>query len=112
MWENMDRTEDLSWVVEGMKNYSLIWVTDGSYDRIRAPTVSGAGWVIYCTKSKRMLKAYFHEVSKGANSYRAEQLGLCAIHNFMSALEEFYQVGTWHSKICCDNQSALNSAKF
>ncbi len=34
---------DLSWLVQGMRSNSLLWVTDGSYDRKRAPTLSGVG---------------------------------------------------------------------
>lgn len=42
MWEGVeDKEQDLTWLVEGLRHGSLIMVTDGSYDKKRAPTVSG-----------------------------------------------------------------------
>ena len=32
------------------------------------------------------------EVSKEANAYRAEQLGLCALHNLIAAFSVFYEI--------------------
>ena len=36
MWESIDKSQqtkhNLTWLVEGMKSNTLIWVTDGSYD--------------------------------------------------------------------------------
>ena len=93
-----------------MKNDSLIWVTDGSYDRKRAPTISGAGWLVHCTRTQKTLKGSFFEVSLRASSYQGELLGLCAMHLFALALEEFFVVGGWTAKVCCDNEAALNQA--
>ncbi len=112
MWEYMDRNEDLTWIVEGMKNNSLVWVTDGSYNRKRAANISGAGWVVWCKDAQRILRCKFYEVSESASSYRAEQLGICAIHLFITALEEFYTIGPWHGTFCCDNLTALNLASW
>ena len=65
MWTNIHgNKDDLHWLVEGMQKGSLIWVMDGSYDRKRAPSISGAGWLIHCTASKKILKASFFEYSK------------------------------------------------
>ncbi len=40
MWEGIEAGQGLpynmTWVAEGMKSYTLIWVTDGSYDRKKA----------------------------------------------------------------------------
>ncbi len=37
MWEGIEKEQptykDLGWLVEGMRANSLLWVTDGSYDR-------------------------------------------------------------------------------
>jgi len=47
MWEGIEDGQatksDLSWLVQGMKLDSLLWVTDGSYDRKRAPVLSRVG---------------------------------------------------------------------
>ncbi len=54
MWEGIEASKglpyDMSWVAEGMKNNTLLCVTDGSYDRKRAIDLSGVGWIIFCTK--------------------------------------------------------------
>jgi hypothetical protein len=47
MWEEIEDGQatkhDLSWLVQGMKSNTLLWVTDGSYDRKRASVLSGIG---------------------------------------------------------------------
>jgi hypothetical protein len=52
MWEGVEDGQatksNRSWLVLGMKLDSLLWVTDGSYDRKRAPVLSGVGWIIFC----------------------------------------------------------------
>jgi hypothetical protein len=112
MWEGVDDDQvtkhDLTWLVDGMVGGSLIWVTDGSYDRLKAPDLSGAGWIIFCTKTGKRLTGWFWEVSNTANSYRAEMLGLCALHLLSQAVSEFYKIVGWKSTICCDNIKALD----
>ena len=73
MWDSITGDkDDLGWIVQGMKSDLLIWVTDGSYDRKRAPTISGAGWLVHCTRTQKTLKGSFFEVSLRASSYRGE----------------------------------------
>jgi len=94
MWEGIDDNQptkhDLTcWAVEGMKIKTLIWVTDGSYDKLRAADLSGVGWVIFCTKTRKRLTAgWCWEKSNSANTYRAEMLGLCSLHLLARALSE------------------------
>jgi hypothetical protein len=96
MWEGIEDGQatkrDLSWLVEGMRSNSLLWVTDGSYDRKRAPTLSGVGWIIFCQHTGKRLVGSFWEKSSSASSYRAELLGLCSLHLLAQALSEFYKV--------------------
>ena len=41
------KEKDLTWLVDEMnKNNTLLWVTDGSYNKNRAPNVTVAGWVV------------------------------------------------------------------
>jgi hypothetical protein len=78
MWEGIedsqDTKRDLSWLVQGMRSNSLLWVTDGSYDRKRAPTLSGVGWIIFCQHSGKRLIGSFWEKSSSASSYRINKL--------------------------------------
>ena len=96
MWEGLNSEalsgDNIQWLVNGMSNGSLIWIADGSYDRKRAPRVSGAGWVVYCKQSGKRLTGSFYELLKDASSYHAELLGLLALLQLCAALEEFYSI--------------------
>ncbi len=111
MWEGIEDFQatksDLSWLVQGMKSDSLLWVTDGSYDRKCAPVLSGVGWIIFCQHTGKHLVGSFWEKSSSASSYRAELLGLCSLHLLAQALSEFYKVSGWDATLCCDNLRAL-----
>jgi hypothetical protein len=54
MWEGIEAGKDspynMSWVAEGMANNSLVWVTDGSYDRKKAINLCGVGWNFFVPK--------------------------------------------------------------
>ena len=117
MWEGLSeekKEEDLTWLVEGLKKGTVEWCTDGSYHRGRAPNISGAGWMCCDTapvepgECRRALKGNFWEKSDSANSYRAEQLGMCAIHHLITALTSYYNTGKCTTTIWCDNMGAVN----
>ncbi len=84
MWDGIDNSQetkrDLAWIADGMSSNSLIWTTDGSHDRKKVANLYGVGWVIFCTKTGLRLMGNFRERSQAASSYRAEMLGLCALH--------------------------------
>ena len=86
-------------------------VTDGSFDRKRAPLISGAGWEITCHKAKTFLKGSFFEVSNSAGTYSVELLGLVALHTLIYAIAKYYKLEKAQGKICCDNISALYKSK-
>ncbi len=90
-----------------MEMHSLIWVMDGSYNRKRAPTISGVGWIIFCCTSGKQMVGSFWEKLSTASSYRAELLGLCSLHLFALALSEFYKVSGWKVTLGCNNLRAL-----
>ena len=50
--ENDGGRRDVEWIVNGMREESLLWIADWSYKRKIAPHVSGVGWIIYCTRTK------------------------------------------------------------
>ena len=101
MWEGLAdkyRNKYLTWLVEGLEKGTIEWCTDGSYHRGRAPNISGAGWMCCNTapmqpgETQRALKGNFWGNSNSANSYKAEQLGVCAIHHLIAALTSFYKI--------------------
>ena len=111
MWEGIEAGQglpcDMTWVAEGIKNYTLIWVTDGSNDRKKAIDLCGVGWIIFYTKTGSCLTGTFWEQSNLASLYRVEVLGLCALHLLAWAVVEYYQVEGWSAMLCCDNKRAL-----
>jgi len=108
MWEEVvNEGPDLSWVLRALREGTGLLVTDGSYNKPLAPNTSGAGWVFYCRRSKRRLHGSFFELSSKADSYRAEYLGLLAIHTLLAALQSYFELIDISVTICCDNQSAL-----
>ena len=78
MWSGLDMPDDPSWIIQAMANGTLVGITNGSYDRRK--TVSGAGYVLYCTATRNKLQSSLVERSEDASSYRGELLGMLAIH--------------------------------
>ena len=112
MWQNVGNDDtSLDWLVTAIERGTTIWVTDGSYNKDIAPTISGAGWVIYCTETKKRFYGNFYEQSPSAGSYRGELLGLLALHTLATALEKYFSLADGVAKLCCDNQAALFKSK-
>jgi hypothetical protein len=111
MWDYIQEGKtDVSWVSIALTAGTFINVTNGSYDRIRTGTVSGAGWIICCTTTKKLLRGSIYETSPKAGSYRGELLGLVALHTMIVAVAKHFQLTMVVGKICCDNISALGQA--
>jgi hypothetical protein len=57
MWRDMDNSDtlkdDMQWVTDRMIVGTLIWTTNGSYDRKQAANLSGVGWIIFCKATGR-----------------------------------------------------------
>jgi hypothetical protein len=116
MWSDIPRDQrtytDTSWLGSGMSAGTLIWVIDGSYNSKQAKDLSGVGWIILCTHTKLPMTGTFWEHSQSASSYRAEMLGLCAMHTLAQAIQEFYHLRHWSATLCCGNKKALNVSHF
>ena len=112
MWHNVGNDDaTLDWLITAIERGTTVWVTDGSYNKELAPTISGAGWVIYCTETNKRLYGNFYEQSPSAGSYRGELLGLLALHTLAAALERYFSFKDGTAKLCCDNQTALFKSK-
>ncbi len=111
MWEHIvEGNIDVEWIRNALVNGRFLAVTDGSYDRENANTVSGSGWIIVCTACRQTLRGSFIEISPSAGSYRGEMLGLVTIHTFAIAIAQFFLVEKVTGEISCDNMAALNQA--
>jgi hypothetical protein len=112
MWEHLEgKHKDMSWISNAMKNNTAMMVTDGSYNKI-APTISGAGWLLVCTQSLRMIRGSFYEESQKASSYRGELLGLTAIHHLAGFALDYYKQDEATGSVHCDNKGALHQASL
>ncbi len=96
MWRNMvngDKSkEDMHWVADGMPAGTLIWTTNGYYDRKQATYLLGVGWIIFCKATRQQITGLFGEQSITASLFRAEMLGLCAFHLLARAITEHYNL--------------------
>lgn len=93
MWSNnVNEGVDFQWVIDAIANLTVVWVTDGSYNKDVAPLISGAGWVLYCRRSNTRMYGSFFKVSPKAGSYRVELLGLFAIHILVSAIKQNFEL--------------------
>ncbi len=64
MWDYVsNRSNNTGWLMTALQQGSAVLATDGSYSRIRGPTVCGAGWVFACCRSRRILCGSFYEFS-------------------------------------------------
>ncbi len=111
MWDDIDftqdTTQDLKWVAKGMQNNTLVWTTDGSYNRKWTADLSGVGWIIFCKRTGLQMTGTFWEKSPSASSFRAEMLGLCCLHLLARAVAEFFVIGQWAAVLLCNNKRAL-----
>ena len=89
----------MSWIADGLTLGSLIWVTNGSYNRKRVSDLRGVGWIIFCKSTRFCITGSFWERSILATLYRAELLGLCALHFLAQAVAEFYKLDGWSAML-------------
>jgi len=110
LWsEIVDKGHNIRWIFHALRNGSDVWVTNDSYSHTMAPSVTIA-WCFFLYQQKK-LHGYFYQFSPNTGSYRAELLGLLAIHSIMSVIENYFHFPTTYSKTCCDNQGALFKSK-
>ena len=111
MWEDIDftqeTTQDLKWVAKGMKNNTLVWTTDGSYNRKWVADLSAVGWIIFCKRTGLQMTGTFWEKSPSASLFRAEMLGLCCLHLLARGIAKFFDLGQWAAILSCNNKRAL-----
>ncbi len=88
------------------KDNTMVWTTDGSYDRKKVADLSGVGWIIFCKSSGLQMTGTFWEKSPSASLLRAEMLGLACLHLLARMVAEFFAIGHWTAVISCDNKKS------
>jgi hypothetical protein len=108
MWEYMKEGEiDTLWLRDALINRTLIGITEGSFNRHKAKSCSGSGWILVCTASKRTLRGSFNEISAAAGLYQGKLLGLVALHTLILVVADYYNLQCVSEK---NNISTLNQA--
>ena len=87
LWDDLDGKEDMDWVIDAVREGTLLTVTDGSLMEEHIPHVCSACFILECTQGRSRLIRAFPENSRSANAYRGELLGLMAIHLLLKAVE-------------------------
>jgi hypothetical protein len=64
MWDDVKEGDtNVEWVRDTLINGTFIGITDGSYNREKAKTVSGTGWIVVSKSSQGTLWGSFLEIS-------------------------------------------------
>ncbi len=96
MWKGINAAQTiksyLTWLVEGMKSNTLVWVTDGLYDQKRAADLNGAGWIIFCNKMRLRLTGTFWEWSLAASSSGQKCLAYAPCTFLPESFLEFHKI--------------------
>jgi hypothetical protein len=96
MWPDISKDQliysNLEWLVTSLNSEVLIWATDGLYNRKRAQDLCGVGWMILCPQTRLCLIGMFWKSNPSASSYRAEMLGLCALHILVWAISKHHHL--------------------
>ena len=85
MWDSLSLTGDEDWLLEAIEEGTCVAVTDGSYIKELFPDVCSAAFVLECSRGRGTIVGSFEEQSNVACAYRAELLGLMAIHLILLA---------------------------
>ena len=107
MWESIRMEGTDGWLEESIQEGTLRAVTDGSYMREVFPDVCSAAFVLECSKGRGRIMGSFPEHSSGANAYRAELLGLLAVHLILLAISRTHVNLAGHVEIYSDCVGAL-----
>ena len=107
MWDSIRMIGSDGWLEDSIREGTLCAVTDGSYIRELIPNLCSAAFVLECSKGRGRILGSFPEQSLGANAYRAELMGLMAVHLILLAVSRTYRNLSGHVKIFSDCLGAL-----
>ena len=86
MWKSLRILVNDGWIKEAIEGGTLVAVTDGSYMREMYPEIFLAAFILECSKGSGRIFSSFSDQSVTANAYRAELMGLLAIHIILKAV--------------------------
>jgi hypothetical protein len=107
MWKALRLEGNDGWLMDSIRDGTLVAVTDGSYIRELHPELCSAAFILECSAGRGRIVGSFPEMSSDANAYRGELLGLLAIHLILLAVNRLDPTLTGRAKIYSDCMSAL-----
>jgi hypothetical protein len=107
LWEHMSIEGGTSWIVHAIRDGSLVAVTDGSYIKQIYPNLCLAAFILECLQGSGWIIGLFKEVTKAANAYRGELLGLMVIHLLLVSVNRVHKSLSGSAKVVSDCLGAL-----
>jgi hypothetical protein len=112
VWEHMSVKEGTDWIAQAIMTGSLVAVTDGSYIRQLDPRSCSSAFVLECTQGRGRLIGSFKEVSRAANAYRGELLGLMAVHLILVSVNPVHKSLHGSVQVVSDCLGALQQVTY
>ena len=92
MWEGLRISGDSTWMIEAIRDNSLVVVTDGSYMKDLFPNMNSCAFIFECTKKRGQMTGASPEQTAEAGSYRGELNGLLvAMHLILHSINKTAQ---------------------
>ena len=108
---NLESSDGGAWLLDAIRDNSLVAVTDGSYIRSIHPHLCSAAAILECSKGRGRLVLSFSEKCLQANAYRGELLGLMAVHLLLLSFNKTTPNLTGSTHIYSDCLGALNKVE-
>jgi hypothetical protein len=108
LWEHMSIKRGTSWIAHAIRDGSLVAVTDGSYIKQIYPNLYSAAFILECWQGSGRIIGSFKKVTKAANAYRGELLGLMAIHLLLVSVNRVHKSLSGSAKVVSDCLGALH----
>jgi hypothetical protein len=80
MWEGLRISGDGAWMIEAIRDNSLVAITNGSHMKDLFPNMNSCAFIFKCPKKRGRMTGAFPDQTAEAGSYQGELIGLLAIH--------------------------------
>jgi len=111
MWKGLRISGDGAWMIEAMRDNSLVAVTDGSYMKVLFSNMNSCAFIFECTKKRGRMTGAFPEKTAEAGSYQGELIGHLAIHLILLSINKTAPDLTGSVHIYSDCLGALNKVQ-
>jgi hypothetical protein len=112
LWDHLTITGGDYWIHQAIAKGTLVAVTYGLYMRELYPNICSAAFVLECSKGQGCIYGAFSGVTKVANAYRGELLGLMANHLILLSINKLNCQLLGSVEIMSDCLGALKRVTF